>query len=102
ADIIAGLSRSLPAAISLAALVLGAGVWLLFVARAIPTQKRWARSASIFWQTCQLAIASASFTGRGANFAIGITLVVISLAVLALLLSRPVLAASKAELEEKD
>ena len=101
-DIIGGLSRSLPAAISLAALVLGAGVWLVFVARAIPTQKRWARSAAIFWQTCQLAVASASFTGRGANFAIGVALVVVSLTVLALLFSKPVIAASRAELEQKD
>ena len=101
-DIIGGLSRSLPAAISLAALVLAAGVWLLFVAKAIPTGKRWPRSAAIFWQTCQLAVASQSFTGRGANWVIGVALIVSSVAVLALLLSRPVLKASRAELEQKD
>ena len=101
-DIISGLSRSLPAAIALAALVLGAGVWLQFVAKAVPQNHRWARSAAIFWQTCQLAVASASFTGRGANIAIGAALVVASVAVLALLFSKPVIAASRAQLEEKD
>lgn len=34
-----------------------AAVWLSFVARAILRRKRWARSAGVFWQLIQLAIA---------------------------------------------
>ncbi len=34
-----------------------AAVWLSFAARAILRRKRWARSAGVFWQLIQLAIA---------------------------------------------
>ncbi len=98
-DIIAGQSRSLPTAISLTVLVAGLGAWLLLVARRLLQRERWARSAAVFWQTCMLALASASFTGRGANFAIGVALIVPAVLALALLFSGPMIRAAKAELE---
>ena len=98
-DIVAGQSRSLPTAISLNVLVAGLGAWLVLVARRLLQQERWARSAAIFWQTCMLAVASASFTGRGANAVIGVALIVPAVLVLVALFSAPVLRAAKAALE---
>jgi hypothetical protein len=46
---------------ALVILTLGAAIWLTFAGRAILRGKRWARSAGIFWQLIQLAIASGTF-----------------------------------------
>lgn len=98
-DIATGQSRSLATAIALTVLVLAAGSWLLLIARRLLKQERWARSAAIFCQTCMLAVASASFTGRGANLAIGLALAIPALAAIGLLFSRPVVRAVKASLD---
>jgi hypothetical protein len=97
-DILAGQAKSLPAAIFEVALYAGAGTWLFFVFRGLQKSQRWSRNAAIFWQTCQLAVASQSFTGRGANAFIGVALVMSSVSVMALLLSKPVLAANRKEI----
>jgi hypothetical protein len=96
--IIAGDSRSLPAMLALTALIALAAIWLTYCVLALLQGKRWARSSAIFWQTCQLAIASASFSGVGANAFIGVALIVPSLAVIALLFTKPVIDAAKEEL----
>ncbi len=46
---------------ALLVLTLGAASWLTFAGRAIAKGKRWARSAGIFWQLIQLAIALGTF-----------------------------------------
>lgn len=94
-DIFTGQARSLPIAIALAALVLLVAVWLVFVGLRLLQNQRWSRHAAIFWQTCQLAVASASFTGRGASPGIGVALLIPAVAVLVLLFTRPVLRAAK-------
>lgn len=94
-DIAQGLSKSLAMAISLAAVVLLVAVWLVFVGLRLLQNRRWSRSAAIFWQTCQLAVASASFTGRGASPAIGVALIVPSVIVIALLFTKPVLRSAR-------
>jgi len=46
---------------ALVVLTLSAGVWLTFAGIAITKGKRWARSAGVFWQLIQLAIALGTF-----------------------------------------
>ena len=97
-DILAGKAISLAAAFMEVALYAGAGIWLFVVQRGLQKSQRWSRNAAIFWQTCQLAIASQSFTGRGANWFIGGALVISSVTVLALMFSKPVLAANRRDI----
>lgn len=99
-DLFSGQAKSLPAALTLIALYLAAGSWVGYLAFGVRKGARWARSGAIFWQTCQLFLASQSFTGRGASPVIGIALIVPSVLVLALMFSKPVLADSKRQLEE--
>jgi len=97
-DLLPGNAKSLPAAVTVIVLYLAAAAWVSYIAISLTRSKRWARSGAIFWQTCQLALASQSFTGRGANVLIGVALIVPSIAVLSLLFSKPVLAANKKEI----
>lgn len=48
--------NSLVSVVALAAMALGAGLWLTFAARAIRHGKRWARSAGIFWQLMLITV----------------------------------------------
>jgi hypothetical protein len=73
-------------------------IWLAYVVKALYDGRRWARSGAIFWQLVQLAIAWGSFTGQFANAAIGIGLIVPSVAVIALLFTKPVFNATQGEI----
>jgi hypothetical protein len=64
--------------------------------------RRWARSAGVFWQLVQLAIASGSFSGQFGSQAIGWSLIVPSVLVLALLFSKKVVAATMGAAETND
>jgi hypothetical protein len=92
-------SRSLPAMISLLAICLLVAVWLTLTARALLKNQRWARSSAVFWQTCQLAVAAASFTGPGANVYYGELLIIPRVIVLVLLFTKPVIQDAKRQLE---
>lgn len=94
-----GQFRLLSADLTLIALFLLAALWISFAAWKIRGGARWARSSAIFWQVSQILLAYDSVTGRGANWAIGVALAASSVAVLALLFSKPVLAAARAENE---
>ena len=76
---------------ALALLVGGAAVWLTFAARAILKHKRWARSAGVFWQLIQLAIA---FGTLEANAIVGTLIALASLAVLITLFQKDIVAAT--------
>jgi len=54
---ISGAATSVITDLAFAAICLGVALWLTSAARAITKGKRWARSAGIFWQLIQLAIA---------------------------------------------
>jgi hypothetical protein len=98
-EIIGGQSKSIGAAVSLFLLVLLGAAWIGFAGRGLLLGRRWARSTSVFWQLVQLAIASASFDGRGANSAIGVSLIVPSVIVIWLLFTKKVVAATRDEPE---
>ena len=87
-DILSGKALMLSALLAQLALWLGAALWVGFTARRLYEGRPWARSAAVFWQLVQLAIAWGSFTGKYANWWIGGTLIVTSLLVFVLVLSK--------------
>jgi len=76
---------------ALVVLTLSAGVWLTFAGMAISKGKRWARSAGVFWQLIQLAIALGTFE---ASLLGGFAIALPSLAVLFTLFSSEVVKAT--------
>ena len=86
--LISGSARSVPTLLAELVFFLGAGLWLLLVATRLLQGNSWARSAAVFWQLVQLAVASASFSGEFANPVIGVSLIVSSLVVGVFLFSR--------------
>jgi len=76
---------------ALLVLTLGAAIWLTFAGRAILRGKRWARSAGIFWQLIQLAIALGTFE---ASLLYGYAIAIPSLAVLFTLFTTAVVKAT--------
>ena len=76
---------------ALVVLTLSAGVWLTFAGIAITKGKRWARSAGVFWQLIQLAIALGTFE---ASLLGGFAIALASLAVLFTLFSSEVVKAT--------
>ncbi|MFM6980845.1 MAG: hypothetical protein ACKOWE_05520 [Micrococcales bacterium] len=94
-------SRSLPAMITLLAICLLVAVWLTFTTKGLLQNQRWSRSSAVFWQTCQLAVAAASFTGPTPNALYGVALIIPSVICLVLLFMKPVLQDAKHQLELK-
>ena len=76
---------------ALVVLTLSAGVWLTFAGIAITKGKRWARSAGVFWQLIQIAIALGTFE---ASLLGGFAMALPSLAVLFTLFSSEVVKAT--------
>lgn len=76
---------------ALLVLTLGAASWLTFAGGAIVKGKRWARSAGIFWQLIQLAIALGTFE---ASLLYGYAIAIPSLAVLFTLFTKAVVKAT--------
>ena len=76
---------------ALVILTLGAAIWLTFAGRAILRGKRWARSAGIFWQLIQLAIALGTFE---ASLLYGYAIAIPSLALLFTLFTKAVVKAT--------
>lgn len=66
----------LGADISLIAIFALAAASVIFISRQLVFGKRWARSAAVFWQLIQIAIAWNSFTGDSAGMAVGAWLVI--------------------------
>ena len=87
-DILSGKALMLSALLAQLALWLGAALWVGFTARRLYEGRPWARSAAVFWQLVQLAVAWGSFTGKYANWWIGGALIVTSLLVFVLVLSK--------------
>ena len=76
---------------ALVVLTLSAGIWLTFAGVAITKGKRWARSAGVFWQLIQIAIALGTFE---ASLLGGFAIALPSLAVLFTLFSSEVVKAT--------
>lgn len=96
-SIISG-SAPLPMGMALFALFAGFALWIAAAAKGLWAGRAWARSSAVFYQLVQLAVASASFTGPGANAWIGGALIATSAVVLVLLFSKESLAHTSREL----
>jgi hypothetical protein len=60
--------------VAICVVFVGAAAYLFFVARQLVFRKRWARSAAMFWQLIQIAIAWNSFTGEVTGYYFGVWL----------------------------
>lgn len=98
--LVTGDTKSLVTSVALFALVAAAAVWVIYVAFSLFKGKRWARSGGVFWQLVQLAVATGSFSGQFGSQAIGWSLIIPSVVVLALLLSKKVVAATMGTIEK--
>jgi hypothetical protein len=99
-DILLGNSRSVPTELALFGMVAAAGAFVIFVGWSLRKSKRWARSAALFWQLIQLAIATGSFTGQFGNWFIGLGLIIPSMIVAVLIFRKDVVEATMAEVDK--
>lgn len=87
-------ANSVASAIALTVLVVLATVWLAVIAVSTLRGAAWVRGAIVTWQVLQIAVAVGAFQGVFARPDIGWALLIPSLVALALLFTRPVLAAT--------
>jgi len=76
--------------IALCVVIGGTAAILFFVSRQLVYRKRWARSAAVFWQFIQIAIAWNSFTGEVLGYYFGVWLLVTAFVALYFLFNRRV------------
>lgn len=101
AALVSGETKSLVTSVALFALVAAASAWVIYIGFALRKGKRWARSAGVFWQLVQLAIATGSFSGQFGSQAIGWGLILPSVLGLGLLFSKKVVAATMGNINEE-
>lgn len=99
--LVVGDTKSFVTSVALFALVAAAAIWVIFVALSLFWGKRWARSAGVFWQLVQLAVATGSFSGQFGSQAIGWSLIIPSVLVLAVLFSKKVVAATMDSIDKE-
>lgn len=85
---------SYASALALAVLTAIAAIWVGFIAAHTLRGRPWIRGAAIVWQVLQIAVAVGAFQGIGARVDIGWLLLIPSVAVIVLLFTKPVLAAT--------
>lgn len=76
--------------IALCVVIGGTAAFLFFVSRQLVHRKRWARSAAVFWQLIQIAIAWNSFTGEVLGYYFGVWLLVTAFVALYFLFNKRV------------
>jgi O-antigen/teichoic acid export membrane protein len=76
--------------IALCVVIGGTAAFLFFVSRQLVYRKRWARSAAVFWQLFQIAIAWNSFTGEVLGYFFGVWLLATAFVALYFLFNRRV------------
>lgn len=93
-ELLVATPGSYASAIALAVIALIAAVWLAAIAVNLGRQRAWTRGAAIVWQVLQIAIAVGSLQGPAARPDIGIALLLPAVAVIVLLFTKPVVAAT--------
>ena len=88
--IITDQARSLGTLLALAVFTTALSYWLGYIALSLTKAKKFARTAAVFWQLCQLSVAFGSFSGQFANAAVGVAILVPSVAVIVLLFQKNV------------
>ncbi|MGP1666821.1 MAG: hypothetical protein ACTS5I_13095 [Rhodanobacter sp.] len=87
--------QSLPSAIAILALTVLAAVWLALIIRHTMRGRSWTRGATVVWQVLQASIGVGSMQGLFPRPDLGWPLIILSLVVLVLLFTKPVLAATE-------
>jgi ABC-type transport system involved in multi-copper enzyme maturation permease subunit len=100
--LVSGETKSFVTSVALFALVAAAAIWIIFVSVHLFRGQRWSRSAGFFWQLVQLAVATGSFSGQFGSQAIGWSLIIPSVLVIGLLLSKKVVAATMGAIDSED
>jgi len=88
--IITDQARSIATLLALVVFTAAVASWLGYVALSLTKAKKFARTAAVFWQLCQLSVAFGSFTGQFANAAVGYAILIPSIAVIVLLFQKSV------------
>lgn len=83
-------AKLVSALIALCVITSGTAAYLFFVARQLVFRKRWSRTAAIFWQLIQIAIAWNSFTGEITGYYFGAWLLATAFIALYFLLNKAV------------
>lgn len=83
-------AKLVSALIALCVITSGTAAYLFFVARQLVFRKRWSRTAAIFWQLIQIAIAWNSFTGEITGYYFGAWLLATAFIALYFLLNKTV------------
>jgi len=86
----AGLVIVLQTMLALVGFLVATSVWLGWLGFGLLKAKRSSRTPAIFWQLMQLLLAGGQFTGQHANIALGVALVIPSIAVIVLLSNKAV------------
>lgn len=100
--LVSGETKSFVTSVALFALVAAAAIWIIYVSVNLFRGQRWSRSAGFFWQLVQLAVATGSFSGQFGSQAIGWSLIIPSVLVIGLLLSKKVVAATMGAIDSED
>ncbi|MBP6043772.1 MAG: hypothetical protein KA500_04605 [Rhodoluna sp.] len=83
-------AKQLGAMIALCAVMSGTAAFVFFIARQLVFKKRWARSAGVFWQLIQIAVAWNSFTGEVTGYFFGVWLLITAFTALYFLFTKVV------------
>lgn len=95
-------AKLLGAMIALTAIISATAAFLFFISRQLIFRKRWARSAAVFWQLIQIAIAWNSFTGEVTGYFFGGWLVATAVVSLLLLFNPTVVAITDEQIDRED
>ncbi len=94
----AGQAIVLPTMFALVGFFVAAAAWLVWLGVGLLKVKRSARTPVVFWQLILLLLAGGQFSGKFANYSIGLALLVPAVAVIVLLSNKTVSALFKREL----
>ena len=95
-EILVGASGSILSAVALTVITVVAAVWLGFIAVNVLRGRAWTRGAALTWQVLQVVIGLGCFQGLLATPAVGVALIAAAIAVVVLLFTPPVIAATSA------
>jgi hypothetical protein len=91
---------SYASAIAILALTVLAAVWMAIIIRHTLRGRSWTRGATIVWQVLQASVGLGALQGIFARPDVGWPLIILSLATLVMLFTKPVLAATAQEHDE--
>lgn len=94
-------AKMLGAMIALCVMMAGTAAFIFFVVRQLIFKKRWARSAGVFWQLIQIAVAWNSFTGEVTGYFFGAWLIITAAIALYFLFTKAVVDATQEQIDRE-